>query len=43
LNGEPVANSPDYVDEPARDEALGYLRDALDALAAQELVAQEKD
>jgi tryptophanyl-tRNA synthetase len=36
LDGEPVASTPDYVDEPARDEALTYLRDALDMLAAQE-------
>ncbi|GLQ96769.1 tryptophan--tRNA ligase [Dyella mobilis] len=36
LDGEPVANTPDYVDEPARDEALHYLREALDLLAAQE-------
>ena len=36
LDGEPVASTPDYVDEPARDEALGYLREALDLLAAQE-------
>jgi tryptophanyl-tRNA synthetase len=36
LDGEPVANTPDYVDEPARDEALEYLREALDLLAAQE-------
>jgi tryptophanyl-tRNA synthetase len=36
LDGEPVASTPDYVDEPARDEALSYLREALDMLAAQE-------
>jgi tryptophanyl-tRNA synthetase len=36
LDGEPVANTPDYVDESARDEALQYLREALDLLAAQE-------
>jgi tryptophanyl-tRNA synthetase len=36
LDGEPVASTPDYVDEPARDEALSYLREALDLLAAQE-------
>jgi tryptophanyl-tRNA synthetase len=35
LDGEPVASTPDYVDEPARDEALVYLREALDLLAAQ--------
>ena len=36
LDGEPVASTPDYVDEAARDEALSYLREALDMLAAQE-------
>jgi tryptophanyl-tRNA synthetase len=36
LDGEPVANSPDYVDEASRDAALAYLRQALDSLAAQE-------
>lgn len=36
LEGEPVASTPDYIDEPARDEALVYLRDALDLLAAHE-------
>ena len=36
LDGEPVASTPDYVDESARDEALSYLREALDMLAAQE-------
>ncbi|QAU22903.1 tryptophan--tRNA ligase [Dyella sp. M7H15-1] len=36
LDGEPVANTPDYVDEPTRDHALQYLRGALDVLAAQE-------
>ena len=36
LDGEPVASTPDYVDESARDEALSYLREALDMLAGQE-------
>jgi tryptophanyl-tRNA synthetase len=36
LDGEPVASTPDYVDESARDEALSYLREALDMLASQE-------
>ncbi|RUL74513.1 tryptophan--tRNA ligase [Dyella choica] len=36
LDGEPVATAPDYTDEMARDEALGYLRTALDLLAEQE-------
>ena len=36
LDGEPVATAPDYADERQRDEALHYLRAALDALAAQE-------
>jgi tryptophanyl-tRNA synthetase len=36
LDGEPVATTPDYVDESERDEALAYLRAALDLLAEQE-------
>jgi tryptophanyl-tRNA synthetase len=36
LDGEPVANTPDYRDEQSRDEALAQLREALDQLAAQE-------
>jgi tryptophanyl-tRNA synthetase len=36
MDGEPVANTPDYADERTRDEALEYLREALDALATQE-------
>lgn len=36
LDGEPVATAPDYADERARDEALAYLRAALDLLAEQE-------
>jgi tryptophanyl-tRNA synthetase len=36
LDGEPVASTPDYRDEPARDAALAQLREALDQLAAQD-------
>ena len=36
MEGEAVANTPDYVDETARDEAMVYLREALDLLAAQD-------
>jgi tryptophanyl-tRNA synthetase len=36
VDGEPVANSPDYVDEATRDAAMAYLRQALDLLVAQE-------
>ncbi len=36
LDGEAVASTPDYGDEPARDAALVQLREALDQLAAQE-------
>jgi tryptophanyl-tRNA synthetase len=36
VDGEPVANSPDYADEAARDAAMAYLRQALDLLAVQE-------
>jgi len=36
LDGEPVATAPDYADERARDEAISYLRAALDLLAEQE-------
>ena len=36
LDGEPVASTPDYLDEAGRDEALAYLREALNMLAAQE-------
>lgn len=36
LDGEPVANTPDYRDESARNEALAQLHEALDQLAAQE-------
>jgi tryptophanyl-tRNA synthetase len=36
LDGEAVASTPDYRDEPARDAALAQLREALDQLAAQE-------
>ena len=38
LDGEPVASTPDYADEHARDGALVYLRKALDALAAPDQV-----
>ncbi|WP_233843627.1 tryptophan--tRNA ligase [Dyella sp. 2HG41-7] len=36
LDGEPVATAPDYSGDLARDEAITYLRVALDMLAAQE-------
>ncbi|HUA81634.1 MAG TPA: tryptophan--tRNA ligase, partial [Dyella sp.] len=36
LDGEPVATAPDYPGDMARDDALAYLREALDVLAAQE-------
>ena len=36
LDSEPVATTPDYADESERDEALAYLRAALDLLAEQE-------
>jgi len=36
LDGEPVATAPDYNDERERDEAVRYLRAALDSLAQQE-------
>ncbi|HUB91009.1 MAG TPA: tryptophan--tRNA ligase [Dyella sp.] len=36
LDGEPVATAPEYADEAERDEALHYLRAALDSLAEQE-------
>lgn len=36
LDGEPVATAPDYADDTERDEALSYLRAALDLLAEQE-------
>jgi tryptophanyl-tRNA synthetase len=36
LDGEPIATAPDYADESQRDEALGYLRAALDLLAEPE-------
>ena len=36
LNGQHIAGTPDYRDEPARDHALAQLRQALDRLAAQE-------
>ncbi|HEV2682153.1 MAG TPA: tryptophan--tRNA ligase [Rhodanobacter sp.] len=36
LDGEPVASTPDYRDESARDAALAQLREALDQLAAQD-------
>ena len=36
LDGEPVASTPDYLDEQARDEALSQLREALDQLATQD-------
>lgn len=36
LDGEPVATAPDYPGDLARDEAVTYLREALDRLAAQE-------
>jgi tryptophanyl-tRNA synthetase len=36
LDGEPVASTPDYSDDSARNDALAQLREALDQLAAQE-------
>jgi tryptophanyl-tRNA synthetase len=36
LDGEAVASTPDYRDEPTRDKALAQLHEALDQLAAQE-------
>jgi tryptophanyl-tRNA synthetase len=36
LDGEPVASTPDYHDEAARNDALARLHEALDQLAAQE-------
>jgi tryptophanyl-tRNA synthetase len=36
LDGEPVATAPDYADDSQRDEAVRYLRAALDLLAEQE-------
>ena len=36
LDGEPVASTPDYRDESARNDALARLHEALDQLAAQE-------
>ncbi len=36
IGGEAVANTPDYRDEAAREQALSQLRDALDQLAAQD-------
>jgi len=36
LDGERVASTPDYRDEPSRDAALTQLRAVLDQLAAQE-------
>jgi tryptophanyl-tRNA synthetase len=36
IDGEAVANTPDYRDEAAREQALAQLRDALDQLAAQD-------
>ena len=36
VDGEAVASTPDYADEPSRDAAMAYLRRALDSLAAQE-------
>jgi hypothetical protein len=36
LDGEPVASTPDYRDDAARNDALAQLREALDQLAAQE-------
>jgi tryptophanyl-tRNA synthetase len=36
LDGEPVASSPDYLDEPTCEAALPPLRAALDQLAAGE-------
>ncbi len=36
LDGDAVAVTPDYPDEPSRDQALARLREALDQLAAAE-------
>jgi tryptophanyl-tRNA synthetase len=36
VDGEHIGDTPEYGDEPARDEALARLREALDQLAAQE-------
>ena len=36
LDGEPVASTPYYRDDSARDDAIAQLREALDQLAAQE-------
>jgi tryptophanyl-tRNA synthetase len=36
LDGEPVASTPDYRDDLAREDAIAQLREALDQLAAQE-------
>ncbi|MFC5742843.1 tryptophan--tRNA ligase [Dyella tabacisoli] len=36
IDGEEIASTPDYRDEPARDEAIARLREALDQLAAQD-------
>jgi len=36
LDDEPVATTPDYADDIERDEALSYLRTALDLLVEQE-------
>lgn len=36
LDGEAVANTPDYSNEASREQALARLRDALDELAAQD-------
>ncbi|HEY9130348.1 MAG TPA: tryptophan--tRNA ligase [Dyella sp.] len=36
VDGEHIGDTPEYGDEPARDEALLRLREALDQLAAQE-------
>jgi tryptophanyl-tRNA synthetase len=36
LDGEPVASTPDYRDDSAREDAIAQLREALDQLAAQE-------
>jgi tryptophanyl-tRNA synthetase len=35
VDGEAVAETPDYADEPARDDALRRLREALGELAAK--------
>jgi tryptophanyl-tRNA synthetase len=36
IDGEAIAQTPDYHDEQARDEAIARLREALDQLAAQD-------